>query len=86
MAEGVPMTNDTSTTGSRLPAEVPWSGAQSGLGLKPDLEAVAGLSEIPGIYDRPAKAQGFDAQFDDGLIAEGRMDGEVDTERDIPWI
>lgn len=82
----VPMTNDTATTGSRLPAEIPWSGAQSGLGLKPSLEQIAGISEIGGIYNRPAHAQANDAAFDEGLIAEGRDGGEVDTERRIPWL
>ena len=85
MADGVPMTNDTSSTGSRLPAEIPWSGAQSGLGLKPDLEGIAGLSER-GPVDRPAYAQANDAAFDHGIIAEGRNDGEVDPERSIPWL
>ena len=85
MAEGVPMTNDTSSTGSRLPAEIPWSGAQSGLGLKPDLEAVAGLSDdiLP---PRPVRNKANDAAFDHGIIAEGHMDGGVDTERSIPWL
>ena len=85
MAEGIPMTNDTASTGSRLPAEIPWSGAQSGLGLKPDLEAVAGLSDdiLP---PRPVRAKANDAAFDHGIIAEGQMHGEVDPERDISWI
>jgi hypothetical protein len=85
MAEGVPMTNDTSTTGSRLPAEIPWTGAQSGLGLKPDLEAIAGLSD-QALPPRPVRAKANDAAFDHGIIAEGRMDGEVNPERTIPWI
>jgi hypothetical protein len=85
MAEGIPMTNDTATTGSRLPAEIPWSGAQSGLGLKPDLEAVAGLSEET-LPPRPVRADQNDAAFDHGIIAEGQMHGEVDPERDISWI
>ena len=82
----ISVTHDTATTGSRLPAEIPWTGVQSGIGLKPSLESIAGLSEIGGVYDRPAKAQAFDAQFDHGLIAEGRMDGEVNPERTIPWL
>lgn len=82
----VPMTHDTQTTGSRLPAEIPWSGAQSGLGLKPDLEGIAGMSEIGGIFNRPAHAAANDAVFDEGLIAEGRDDGVVDSERSIPWL
>ena len=85
MAEGVPITNDTADTGSRLPADIPWTGVQSGVGLKPDLEAVAGLS-AGNLPPRPVRARQNDAVFDHGLIAEGRMDGEVDTERDIPWM
>ena len=85
MAEGVPMTNDTESTGSRLPAEVPWSGAQSGIGLKPDLEMIAGEEEAA-LPPRPVRAAANDAAFDHGIIAEGRMDGEIDTERKIPWL
>ena len=85
MAEGLPMVNDSATTGSRLPAEVAWSGAQSGLGLKPDLEAVAGQEEA-GLPLRPIRSRANDAAFDHGIIAEGRKDGEIDTERDIPWL
>ena len=85
MAEGVPMTNDTSTTGSRLPAEIPWTGVQSGLGLKPDLEAVAGLS-TGNLPPRPVRAKQNDAVFDHGLIADGRDDAPVDPERDLPWL
>jgi hypothetical protein len=79
------VTHDTATTGSRLPAEVPWSGAQSGIGLKPDLEGIAGMSDqiLP---PRPVRAKANDAMFDHGLIAEGHMDGEIDTERKIPWV
>ena len=85
MAEGVPMTNDTESTGSRLPAEIPWSGAQSGIGLKPDLEMVAGNEETA-LPPRPVRAKANDAAFDHGIIAEGRMDGEVNPVRTIPWI
>lgn len=85
MAEGVPMTNDTSSTGSRLPAEVPFSGAQSGIGLKPDLEAIAGMSG-PGLPPRPVRAKANDAAFDHGMIAEGDMSGTIDTECAIPWL
>ena len=85
MAEGVPMTNETESTGSRLPAEIPWSGAQSGLGLKPDLEAVAGLS-TGAVVDRHARSMANDAAFDHGIIAEGRDDGPINPERRIPWL
>lgn len=79
------MALDTETTGSRLPAEVPFSGAQSGLGLKPDLEMIAGDSE-GNLPPRPVRAAQNDAKFVHGIIAEGRIDGEVDPKRDIPWI
>ena len=79
------MMADTETTGSRLPADVPWSGAQSGVGLKPDLEMVAGEEE-QALPPRPVRAAANDAAFDHGIIAEGRMNGEVDTERSIPWL
>jgi hypothetical protein len=78
------MTDNTETTGSRLPADVPWSGAQSGVGLKPDLEMVAGEEE-QALAPRPVRAAANDAAFDHGIIAEGRMNGEVNTERSIPW-
>lgn len=76
---------DTETTGSRLPAEVPFSGAQSGLGLKPDLEAIAGDSHAQRPL-RPIYAAQNDAKFEHGIVAEGRIDGEVDPKRDIPWL
>jgi hypothetical protein len=79
------MMANTETTGSRLPEEVPFSGAQSGVGLKPDLEQVAGEIE-QALAARPVRAAANDAAFDHGIIAEGRMNGEVDTERDIPWL
>jgi hypothetical protein len=79
------ITNDTPTTGSRLPADVPWSGAQSGLGLAPDVLMIAG-NESTVLPPRPVRAAANDAAFDHGLIAEGHMDGEVDTERKIPWL
>lgn len=82
MADGVPMTNDSSSTGSRLPVEVPWSGAQSGIGLKPDLEMIAGLSDTGAVYDRPAYARANDAAFDHGNIAEGQINGEVNPKGD----
>jgi hypothetical protein len=68
-----------------LPAEVPWSGAQSGLGLKPDIESIAGLSNTV-LPPRPVWAKANDAAFDHGIIAEGQMDGEVHPEGDIPWL
>jgi hypothetical protein len=77
---------NTPTAGSRLPAEVPFSGAQSGVGLKPDLDSVAGLSEIGGIYNRPAEAAANDRAFDHGIIAEGHDGGEVSPQGDIPWL
>ena len=76
---------NTETTGSRLPEEVPFSGAQSGVGLKPDLEEVAGEIE-QALAARPVRAAANDAAFDHGIIAEGRMNGEIDTERNIPWL
>jgi hypothetical protein len=79
------MTNDTASTGSRLPAEVPWSGAQSGLGLKPDIQ-IAGLSDTGAIVDRPARSAKNDAAFDHGIIMEGQYQGEVHPEGDIPWL
>jgi hypothetical protein len=85
MANGLDITNDTSTTGSRLPAEIPWTGAQSGVGLKPDLEAIAGLSG-PGLPPRPARAKANDAAFDHGILMEGQMGGEVDPQGSIPWL
>ena len=85
MADTADVTLNTETTGSRLPAEVPWSGAQSGIGLKPDLESVAGEEEIA-LPPRPVRAKANDAAFDHGIIAEGRMDGEVNPERKIPWL
>lgn len=85
MADEADVTLNTETTGSRLPAEVPWSGAQSGLGLKPDLEAIAGEEEAA-LPPRPVRALANDAAFDHGIIAEGRMDGEVNPVRTIPWI
>lgn len=85
MAEGVPITNDTYSTGSRLPAEIPFSGAQSGIGLKPDLESVAGDEGVV-LPPRPVRAKANDAAFDHGIIAEGRMNGEINTERAIPWL
>jgi hypothetical protein len=81
MADGVPMTNDSASTGSRLPAEVPFSGAQSGIGLKPDLESIAGLS-VGNLPPRPVRAQQNDAAFDHGNIAEGQMNGEVNPKGD----
>lgn len=85
MADEADVTLNTETTGSRLPAEVPWSGAQSGLGLKPDLEAIAGEEEAA-LPPRPVRALANDAAFDHGIIAEGRMDGEINPVRTIPWI
>lgn len=79
------LVNDTETTGSRLPAEVPFSGAQSGIGLKPDLEAIAGQEEAA-LPPRPVRAAANDAAFDHGVIAEGRCAGETDPERTIPWL
>ena len=76
---------NTATAGSRLPAEIAWSGAQSGLGLKPDLEAIAGLSSSE-VVDRPARADANDAAFDHGVLMEGRKDGEVSPKGSIPWL
>ena len=77
--------SDTETTGSRLPADIPWTGVQSGIGLKPDLLAIAGREE-QGLAPRPVRAKAHDASFDHGIIAEGRLAGEIDTERKIPWL
>lgn len=76
--------NDTQTTGSRLPADVPFAGAQSGIGLAPDLEQIAGMS-TGNLPPRPVRAQQNDAAFDHGIIAEGQMNGE-DAEGSIPWL
>lgn len=70
---------------TQLPADVPWSGAQSGLGLKPDLEMIAGNSTGT-IPPRPQFAAANDASFDHGIIAEGQINGEVHPERKIPWL
>lgn len=69
-------TFNTTTTGSRLPAEVLWSGAPSGLGLSPDLNAIAGTSTGP-TSTRPQRAVANDAAFDHGEIMDGRYQGEV---------
>ena len=83
MADGIPMVNDSESTGSRLPAEVPWSGTQSGLGLKPDLESLAGLSVMT-LPSRPARAIANDAAFTHGVIMEGQINGEIDPQGMIP--
>ena len=85
MADEADVVLNTETTGSRLPAEVPWSGAQSGLGLKPDLLMIAGEEEAA-LAPRPVRAAANDAAFDHGIIAEGRMDGEINPIREIPWL
>ena len=85
MEQVMDITNDTKTTGSRLPADVPWSGARSGLGLAPDVMMTAG-DEGAILPPRPVRAKANDAAFDHGLIAEGRIDGEVNTDRKIPWL
>ena len=82
MAEVV---HDTPTTGSRLPAEIPFSGQQSGIGLSPDPEMIAGQEEMA-LPPRPVRAAANDAAFDHGIIAEGHMNGEINTERKIPWL
>jgi hypothetical protein len=69
-----------------LPADlIPGGQAQTGIGLKPALELIAGQEEA-GLPPRPVRAAANDAAFDHGIIAEGRCDGEVDTERKIPWL
>lgn len=68
-----------------LPAEVPFSGAQSGVGLKPDLDMVAGEEE-QALPPRPVRAAANDAKFDHGVIAEGCMNGETDPKGEIPWL
>ncbi len=73
------------TIDNSLSTEVPWSGAQTGTGQKPDLEAVAGQEE-PALPPRPVRAAANDAAFDHGICSEGHMDGEVDTKREIPWL
>ena len=76
---------DTETTGSRLPAEVPFSGTQSGVGLKPDLEAIAGMS-VGNLPSRPVRAEQNDKKFDHGVIAEGQINGEVNPIGSVPWL
>lgn len=78
------LTNDTATTGSRLPAEIAFSGAQSGLGLKPDLEMIAGEAETA-LPPRPVRAKANDAAAVRGIVAEGNLSGD-DIERKIPWL
>ena len=69
-----------------LPADIiPGGQAPTGIGLKPDLEQIAGQEEAA-LPPRPVRAAANDAAFDHGIIAEGHMGGEVDTKRDIPWI
>lgn len=77
--------HDTMTTGSRLPADVPWTGVQSGIGLKPDIFMVAGESDTS-LPPRPVRAKMNDAKFDHGIIAEGQMNGETNPEGVIPWL
>lgn len=79
------LSHDTSSTGSRLPAEIPWSGAPSGLGLSADPHVVAG-DEDQALPPRPVRAAANDAAWDGGIIAEGQMDGEVNPERSVPWL
>lgn len=77
--------SDTSTTGSRLSTEVPWSGVPTGTGQSPDLETVAGQEDVA-LPPRPVRAAANDRAFDHGVIAEGRCNGEVNPERTIPWL
>ena len=53
--------------------------------MKPALELIAGQEEAE-LPPRPVRAAANDAAFDHGIIAEGRCDGAVDTERKIPWL
>jgi len=76
---------NTQTAGSRLPSEVPWSGAQSGVGLKPDLEGIAGLS-TSNLPPRPVRAKQHDAAFDHGVSAEGSLDGRINEKGEIPFL
>jgi hypothetical protein len=46
---------------------------------------IAGQEEVP-LPPRPVRAAANDAAFDHGIIAEGRMDGEINPVREIPWI
>ena len=69
-----------------LPADIISGGqAPTGIGLKPALELIAGQEEAE-LPPRPVRAAANDAAFDHGIIAEGRCDGAVDTERKIPWL
>ena len=79
------MKNDTQTTGSRLPATIDIQGVPTGVGLELDPHTAAGNAETA-LPPRPVRAAANDAAALDGLIAEGHMDGEVDTQRDIPWL
>jgi hypothetical protein len=35
---------------------------------------------------RPQFAAANDAAFDHGIVAQGHMNGEINTERKIPWL
>ncbi len=77
--------HDTSSTGSRLPADKRFSSTPTGLGLDVDPELIAGTGE-PALPPRPERAAANDDAFTYGLVAEGHNDGEIDTEREIPWL
>lgn len=69
-----------------LPADLIEGGqSPTGIGLKPDLEMMAG-SDGPVLPPRPVRAEQNDAAREWGIIAEGRCDGETDPKRDIPWL
>ena len=77
--------NDTATTGSRLPTTIDIQGVPTGVGLTRDPHMDAPGAE-PALAPRPERAAANDRAFDYGVVAEGHMDGEIDTQRDIPWL
>ena len=56
----------------------PWRSQRRPCGVRP----TAG----PALAPRPERAAANDRAFDYGVVAEGHMDGEIDTQRDIPWL
>lgn len=69
-----------------LPADlIPGGQSPTGIGLKPDLEAIAGEMGTA-LPPRPVRAAANDAAFDHGIIADGRYNGETHPERSIEWL
>ena len=73
-------------TSPGLPADlIPGGQAQTGIGMKPALEMIAGTEEA-GLPPRPVRAAANDAKFDHGVIMDGCMDGETNPIGEIPWL